>query len=173
MSTFKPNNELTLIRLKTLLRYDPRTGIFFWISDRARVAKAGDEAGSVTSAGYVRITVDGHRFMAHVLAWFYMTGEYVVRGIDHRDVDGTNNRWINLRRATKSQNCMNRKTRRDNALGVKCVLKKKGRISKPYYATIKVDGKQRQLGYCATIEEAAATYREAAVKNFGEFARLK
>lgn len=131
------------------------------------------QAGHLSKEGYIRITIDGHRIMAHTLAWLYMTGKYVARGIDHRDTVRSNNQWINLRCATQSQNNMNMKVRSDNALGIKCVLRKKGAISKPYYATIRVDGRQRQLGYCATIEEAAETYRIAALKHFGDFARTE
>lgn len=171
MTTFKPNNKLSQERLKEFLHYDEETGIFRWLKNISGRVHAGMIAGSLMPEGYIRITVDRHRFMAHTLAWLYMTGEYVARGIDHRDTKRANNKWKNLRRATQSQNNMNMLVRSDNALGVKCVQRKKGAISKPFYATIRVGGKQRQLGYCATIEEAAETYRLAAEKYFGEFAR--
>lgn len=170
MSVFKPNSELSQERLKEILAYNPETGLFHWKVARGRIY-VGMQAGSLTPEGYVRITIDRHRFMAHTLAWLDMTGEYISRGIDHRDTLRSNNKWTNLRRATQSQNNMNMKVRSDNALGVKCVQKKKGAISQPYFATIKVNGKQRQLGYCSTIEEAAESYRAAALKYFGEFAR--
>lgn len=170
MSKFKPNSDLTQERLKALLDYNQETGIFRWKIARPRI-HVGMQAGSVTPEGYVRITIDGHRFMGHTLAWLYMTGEYVARGIDHRDTVRSHNKWLNLRRASQSQNNMNMRVRSDNALGVKCVRKKKGAISKPFYASITIEGKQRQLGYCSTIEEAAETYRIAAEKHYGEFAR--
>jgi len=168
---FKKNSELTQERLKGLLVYDEVSGIFTWVhSGRTKVA--GAPAGTLSKEGYIRITIDGYRFMGHILAWLYMTGEYVKRGIDHRDTVRSNNSWFNLRRASQSQNNMNMKVRSDNALDVKCVMRKKGAISKPFYAKICINGRQRQLGYCRTIEEAAETYRIASLKHFGEFARF-
>jgi hypothetical protein len=39
-------------------------------------------------------------------------------------------------------------------------------------ARIKIDGKHRHLGCFSTPEEARNAYASAAVKHFGEFARL-
>jgi hypothetical protein len=158
--------------LKSQLNYDPASGIFTWVVVK-RGLKGRTIAGSLNPEGYRRITVNGRRYMAHVLAWLYMTGEWRLRGVDHRDTNRDNNSWHNLRAATQSQNNMNMRARSDNALGVKCVQRKKGAKNKPFYATIRVNGKQHQLGYCATIEEAAATYESAARQHFGEFARTK
>lgn len=172
MTTFKPNSTLTQEHLKSLLSYEKDTGVFTWRVAHHRI-RVGMTAGSLSKEGYIRITVARRRFMAHALAWLYMTGEYVVRGIDHRDTVRNNNRWTNLRRATLSQNSMNVGVRSDNALGIKCVQRKKGKNVRPFYATITFDGRQRQLGYFDTIEEAAESYRIAALKHFGEFARTK
>ena len=62
--------------------------------------------------------------------------------------------------------------RSDNALGVKRVYRKKGKKSRPFAAAITVDRKQRHLGYFETVEAAAAAYREAAIRDFGEYARF-
>jgi hypothetical protein len=77
----------------------------------------------------------------------------------------------NLRSATPSQNTCNRKINSNNTSGYKGVSW--------YYPTgkwravIQVEGKQLRLGYFNTKEEAYAAYCEAALKYYGEFARLK
>lgn len=174
MTKFKPNHLLTQGRLRSLLFYDPETGVFTWRKNRARVS-AGTIAGSLMPEGYLRITVGGHRFMAHQLAWLYMTGEYVARDIDHRDTNRANNRWENLRRATRSQNNMNARLRSDNSTGFKGVTIKKGKRSKPYCAQVGVPGKGRpqHIGYFHTAEDAHSAYVSAAKIQFGEFARAK
>lgn len=154
--------------LRGLLRYERGTGLLFWKA-AYQSRYIGHRAGHATKLGYIRVTVDGRRYMAHVLIWFLMTGEWCPRGIDHRDTVGTNNRWRNLRRATVQQNCHNTKTRSDNALGVKGVFMRAGR-KKPFISTVKIDGKQRSRSF-VTLEEAAADYAERARENFGEFAR--
>lgn len=173
MTKFKPNHLLTQSRLIELLSYDPETGIFRWIVSRSSRALAEDVAGSLSKEGYIRITIDSHRFMAHSLAWLYMTGEYIARGIDHQDTIRSNNKWDNLRKATRSQNNMNSNVRSDNITGIKgCRFKASRASPKKYYATITLEGKQKYLGYFLTAQEAADAYRDAAIKHFGEFARF-
>jgi hypothetical protein len=171
MTTFKPASELTQEYVREWLDYCPATGIFVWRKSFNRI-RAGEIAGGVGPGGYVRITLHGHRIMAHILAWLWMMGEYVYRGIDHENAARDDNRWTNLRRASGSQNNMNQGLRSDNALGVKRVYRKKGKKSRPFAAAITVDRKQRHLGYFETVEAAAAAYREAAIREFGEYARF-
>lgn len=171
MTTFLPNATLTQELLKSLLFYDQVSGDFFWRVYKNSNAKRGQKAGSLMPEGYIRITVAGRRFMAHTLAWLYMTGEYVPRGLDHRDTVRSNNRWRNLRKANKSQNRMNSRIRSDNKSGVKGVyLRPNGTFS----AQITLPGqKAKQLGTFKTAEEAGEVYAAEAMKNFGEFARIK
>lgn len=178
--TQKPQSKLTQGRLKELLTYEPLTGLFRWRIHRSRGARAGEPAGHVTSEGYVRITIDGGRYLAHRLAWLYMMGEWPAELVDHRDVNTGNNRWSNLRAATKSQNKMNEKTRRDNRTGLKgvhyreFVVYRNGSKAKrlsPFAAVIKEGHKQKTIGYFRTAEQAHAAYCERASQLFGEFAR--
>lgn len=87
---------------------------------------------------------------------------------DHRNHDTLDNRRRNLRKATKSQNAMNRKTRRDSSTGFRGVVKRKTRFE----VYIGVKGKRHYMGSRPTAREAAALYNEAAPKYHGEFARL-
>lgn len=86
--------------------------------------------------------------------------------VDHCDHDGLNNRRLNLRPATDSQNQANRGAEKGSALGVKGVW----RTRRGYRSAIQVNRKRIYLGTYSTIEAARAAYREAAKEHFGEFA---
>ena len=89
--------------LRGLLAYDPSSGHFTWRVRRGRAA-AGKQAGYPQSRGYIQIGVRGSLYLAHRLAWLYMTGEWPVAEIDHRDGVINNNKWENLRPATRPEN---------------------------------------------------------------------
>jgi hypothetical protein len=162
---------LTQERLKELLHYDPETGVFTWLKSRG-VRKAGSVAdGQHRPAGrqtYVRIGIDCNRYDAHRLAFLYMTGRWPNPEVDHIDLDGTNNRWSNLREATTSQNGANRGKHRDNKSGFKGVYADGNK----WLACIMVNYRAIRLGLFSTKEEAALAYNEAAKKHHSEFARL-
>ena len=91
---------ITQSELKELLNYDPATGVFTWLVSRGRV-KASSVAGHVHSRGYIVIMVDGRRHLAHRLAFVYMTGTFPDDQVDHINEIKADNRWINLREATR------------------------------------------------------------------------
>ena len=155
---------LTQSRLKELLRYKPDTGNFFWRVKRGRMA-AGQEAGCIRSDGYITIRLDGVYYLAHRLAFLYMTGAFPKEHADHRNTIKGDNRWPNLREANKSQNAANTHAPRVNSSGMKGVgwHKKGGK----WRAVLN----KKHLGYFDTKEGAAAAYLKAAQETFGEFAR--
>jgi hypothetical protein len=153
--------------LRELLDYDSATGEFRWRERMSRAVHAGDVAGTMDIDRYRRIMIRGTQYRAHQLAWLYMTGEWCSMVIDHRDGDPSNNRWDNLRRATKSQNSANRGLNRNNSCGLKGVSCEGGR----WRAGIYKDGRRHHLGSFATPQAAHAAYVAAARRLFGEFAR--
>lgn len=90
--------------------------------------------------------------------------------VDHKDLDGLNNRRSNLRYCTHSQNQANR--RGWGKSGFKGVARKGSRDGRRWEASIKKDGVTHYLGHYLTKEEAALAYNEAAKILHGEFARL-
>jgi hypothetical protein len=89
--------------------------------------------------------------------------------IDHIDGDGLNNRSANLRQASVSQNCMNRRLAKNSTTlckGVTFVAKEK-----KYWARIMANGSRVSLGYYKTAQEAAAAYVAASSQYHGEFGR--
>lgn len=154
--------------LQDAMRYDPATGIFTLLRNTSR-RKAGEEPGSNHHQGYRTICVGGKPYLAHRLAWLYMTGEWPADDIDHRDLNRKNNKWENLREADKSKNGANCRAYSHNKSGIKGVslCKKTGR----WRADITKNGKGRLLGRFGTKEAAAAAYASAARELHGEFAR--
>lgn len=160
--------------LRGLVIYNPDTGDFTW---KARGRKAWDTRYAGKRAGYDwaigRVTYRSIRifdwpFLGHRLAWLYMTGEWPSMHIDHIDGVGTNNRWSNLRLATKAQNAWNAPRPVTNTSGYKGVRKaRNGRFT----AFIYTAGKHIWLGSFSTAEDAHAAYVKAATERSSEFVR--
>jgi len=147
-----------------LLSYDPDTGLLTWIVDRGRIQK-GDIAGRKVN-GYLQIGIDYKVYMAQHLAWFLMTGEWP-RRVDHRDRVRSNNRWSNLRKATRAENAWNRVAGKNNALKAKGIIKTPdGR----YRVRIMAYGVRTELGTFNTLAAAKLRYAKAATARHGEFA---
>jgi hypothetical protein len=167
----KRRSRLTRARLRELLRYNRKTGEFRWRKRPRCWARPDLLAGYLTKQGYRCINIGGRFYLAHQLACLYVTGRWGRPMIDHRDGDVSNNRWNNLRRATRSQNAANRSRPRQNTSGYKGVhfCRKTGK----WRACIGKDGETIQLGRFDTAQEAHAAYVAAARKYYGEFARTE
>lgn len=150
---------LTAQRLRRVLEYLPNTGEFRRIEvHRKHPQYFGKVTGWLTSSGYQSIQVDGCKFMAHRLAFLYMTGRWPPEDIDHIDGDRSNNRWANLRPTSRAVNLQNQRRARSNNiagfLGVKLHRKR-------FQARIRVNKKEIYLGVFDTPEQAHAAYIEA------------
>lgn len=159
---------VTQEELKQRYVYDPETGHFFYATNRTRKRGVGALAGSRSKQhGYVLIGVRGRQYLAHRLAWLWMTGEFPSCDIDHADCDRSNNSWNNLRLATRSENMANSGARKNNSTGFKGVYRARSR----YESRIQIMGQNVYLGRFDTKQEAADAYMKAAQKSFGQFAR--
>jgi hypothetical protein len=152
-------------RLKELLRYSRRTGHFHWRKHTGTGGR-GREAGSLNTDGYVSISIDGRRYLAHRLAWVWVHGEHPTGELDHRNGVRRDNRIVNLRQPRGPENMWNVRTR--NTTGYKGVYR---RPSGKYYAQIGWYGSRIHIGTYATAKEAARNYDVHAEVLFGAFAR--
>lgn len=166
---------ITQARLKELLQYDPASGEFTWLVRRGRSAPIGGIAGRISKAkrdaggGYRWIGIDGKEYLAHRLAWLYMTGSEPSHEIDHRNNARSDNRFRNLREADDSQNMANKARQANNTSGFKGVSLNKA--TGKFVANIQRRGSQKYLGLFSTPELAHAAYTAEANSIFGEFAR--
>lgn len=87
--------------------------------------------------------------------------------VDHINGNGLDNRRVNLRQADRSQNAMNRGTRRNRPGQFKGVYPNKW----GWYAVITCRGERHHLGSFDDPVVAALAYDNAARELFGEFAR--
>jgi HNH endonuclease len=163
------NTRVPFEGLRDVLEYNPETGEFFWKISGHGIS-AGDSAGSIYGNGYRYIQINGLDYRAGRLAWYFVTGEDPADFIDHKDGIRDNNRFLNLRKATNSQNQANRGAPRNNTSGFKGVSWQSSRGK--WIAKITVNGKARNLGRYENIDDAVRAYKKAAIEAWGEFAQV-
>ncbi len=91
--------------------------------------------------------------------------------LDHKNGKKNDDRLVNLREATSSQNKANTKRRSDNKSGFKGVCWN-AKVKK-WRATIKIGNKQKHLGLFRHPYDAWLAYARAAREYYGEFARFE
>lgn len=127
----------------------------------------GTEAGDTNERGYRRVSVDGVRRLAHRVVWAIHYGDWPELLIDHVNGNRSDNRIVNLRLATNSQNLCNRGLQKNSTTGFRGVsFEKRKRL---FEAHIKINGKKKFLGYFRTAEEASVVYERAAQRLHGAF----
>jgi hypothetical protein len=157
---------------KDIVDYDAETGVFVWRFrssteryDRAFNSRyAGKVAGGKKNNGYLFLKYEYEFYPAHRVAWAVQTGSYPKNNIDHINGVRDDNRWVNLRDVTQSENLKNARLPRTNTsgrIGVRFVTR-----DKIWAAAIYAERKQIYLGSFKTKEDAIAA-RAAAEKLHG------
>jgi hypothetical protein len=162
----KKEKLLTASRLRQVLKYDEDTGLFTWLVSTSNRVKVGDTAGALNGDGYVLIQIDGKAYKASRLAFLYMIGRFPDPEADHENLNRSDDRWKNLREATRQQNNRNKPVRKDSTTGAKGVsLRECGR----FQAYIIIGGKQKP--WTPHRPRNAKAARSAAErKYYGDFA---
>ena len=150
------------------LAYDPETGIFTWLVNKSSNAKVNTIAGSLSIQGYIRISLNDKRYYAHRLAWFYVYGIWPKEQVDHINSNRTDNRICNLREATKSQNMINTKLRKNNKSGIKGISWRKD--LKKQHARLTIDKKIICIGNFFNLDDAKLAIENARIKYHGKYA---
>lgn len=159
--------------IKDNFRYDPDTGHIWWI--KPSYARCLDKpAGTLNQTGYIMLVRCVGRkhlyYSAHRVAWFLEYGYWPQNHIDHINGLKDDNRIINLREATVSENARNRtKQKSVTSSKYKGVVLVDG---KRWCAQIKTGSKNRYLGSYDLEEEAALAYNIAAIESFEGYAKI-
>ena len=142
-----------------MFSYDADTGILTWrerkfnslLANGWNTRYANKVAGVKNSAGYLCVSINDSRFLAHRVVWKLLHGTEPLI-VDHINGDKTNNRASNLREASESLSMFNRRIQ-------------KGRLPRGVqpnkYRFMARIGK-KYLGTYATPEEAHEVYSLAA-----------
>jgi hypothetical protein len=160
---------LTQETVKKVLEYDPETGEFkrIWSPTAARI---GLPVGWVSVQGYHVIKVLNRDYPAHRLAWLYMTGAMPASKMEIDHVNGirNDNRFCNLRLASKFQNQRNRKLNCNNSSGIKgvCWNAKGGK----WDTYIHKDKKLYSAGFFIDLSDAEKAINKLRAELHGEFA---
>ncbi|MGE3246144.1 MAG: HNH endonuclease signature motif containing protein [Beijerinckiaceae bacterium] len=172
-----PSQEM----LRTLLNYDPETGLLTWrartpnlFAAKRYTAERACKIWNTKNAGKLALNIpDAHGYRvgaiaqapikAHRAIWKLVTGEDP-EFIDHINGDRSDNRWCNLRNVTRLEQQRNLKTPASNKSGCRGVHWDKSR--EKWVAAIQVKGRSQHLGRFVSKTQAIAA-RKSAERRFG------
>ena len=92
--------------LKECVHYNSETGVF---TRKKKTTGSKGTPGTILGAvshGYLTLYIERKRYSLHRLAFMYMTG-IMPDMVDHINGNKSDNRWLNLRSCTRSQNNKN------------------------------------------------------------------
>jgi hypothetical protein len=163
--------------LEVILDYNPNTGVFIWKRRTADLFSASNpvracniwntrHAGKIaftteSRGGYLTTTIFNKRLMAHRAAWCLGSRQDIQEDmlVDHINGNTQDNRLVNLRLSTATQNVQNAKLKKDDFRGAFF-----HKSSKKWQAAIRL-----HLGTYETELEAAQAYETAARELHGKF----
>jgi hypothetical protein len=150
-------SAITVERVRALLEYNPETGEF-----KHRVARGnrhpGQPAGAINGEGRRTVVIDRVIYGGSRLAWFYMTGAWPQHQVDHIDTDRSNDRWVNLRDVPASLNAQNVRKPQNRKQKSKLLGARWCNSRKKWKAAIRINRKEKWLGYFETDQEASEAF---------------
>ncbi len=180
MSNNYPVKKLPSVEfLQACFAYNPDTGVLTW-KHRPREHFARKKyylrwntvyektiAGSVYKNGCRYIHINSLLYISHRIIWKIMTGKDPASTIDHKNGNRGDNRWVNLRPASLSEQNWNTSVRKDNSSGCRGVS-----YDGKWVARIMIKRRSHYLGSFDNKLEASAAYQVAAKKWHGKFYRI-
>lgn len=159
---------LTAEYIRSQIKYDPNTGDVWWREKRSKrnMEKPVGYFGGL-SRNYLYIKINYKSYSLHRIIWLYVTGKWPEIDIDHKDRNPKNNKWCNLRLATKSQNEAN-KSSKNKFKGVTYYKK-----IKKWVARIGYQEAIKNIGTFDCPAAAHFAYQVESDKIYGEYARIR
>lgn len=154
-------DNITHELVQSLFEYDPETGLFTRNVDVNYRARKGQVVGTIATKGYLKVKIGQKAIPLHRLAWFYMTGKWPPEQIDHINRNPADNRWINLRLATNSENQRNCNNRKDNKSGFNGVHWNRGK--QRWEAQLRKDKATHSLGQFTCLGRAIQARKQAEI----------
>ena len=163
--------ELPVDFVRDCLLYDPASGALTWrtrpedhFANRNAASVwnskyAGKPAGSPNVKRRWSTKIQSTLYQNHRLAWLLHHGSWPGGQIDHINGDPEDNRIVNLRVVTNTENQRNRRLSRNNTSGANGVYFHSR--DKVWVAHIREGGRQRSLGTFSSREGATAARRAA------------
>ena len=130
--------------------------------DYARVSGFNWSACKCNNNFYAIAVIDGKKVLLHR----FILNAPSDRLVDHKDGKTLDNRKLNIRIATYTENNRNRRANK------KSLFKGVSKCSTGFKARIRFNDQQIYLGFFKDPEQAARVYDAAAIELHGEFARL-
>lgn len=157
-------NSFPIEELREHFSYSPADGNVLRIKRFANdpAAPLNCPVGYRRKDGYIGVEIKERQYLLHRVIWAIHTGAWPAAFIDHRDGIRDNNRWENLREATREENHQNKSLYSNNKTGVTGVYWEKRYCY--YTAHIRLAGKKYYLGSFPTIREAAVARAKAKVR---------
>lgn len=170
---FKVHRKETLSRedVFKVLFYNPETGDLKWREGTRGYSFNPGQAGSKMPIGYRQIKIGPKFYYVHRVAFLYMTGEMPIT-VDHINGIKDDNRWSNLRAATRLEQARNMpppKNKKRDGLPSGVYELTSMREVRGYAARIYVNGTYTVLGEFSTPEEASSVYEAKAKELRGKF----
>jgi len=154
---------ITQERLKELFDYNPETGLFTRLKLSSKYTNkrfgVGTVANYIGNKGYVLIRLGDSQYLAHRMAFLYMTGSMPDES-DHINRQRNDNRWSNLRAVDRAENMKNKTGYKNNTTGCTGVIK----IEHGYRARIGVKGVKKDLGFYVNFNDAVSARRLAEIE---------
>jgi len=164
------SRELDAKMLNNLLRYEPLTGLLFWLprapalfsEEWARHVwnkKYANEAAlnTIDANGYRVGKIFGVTFKSHRIIWQMMFNEWPGE-VDHINGNKGDNKLANLRDVSHVANCRNKKLSKQNTSGHTGVHR--STRDKKWIASIGTSSGRTHLGYFQTKTEAIAARKQ-------------
>jgi len=152
------------------LKYDPNAGTGTWLVSLNSRAPVGALAGCYDGK-YWSIRYKQNKYLAHRLFWYLQTKkDPKCLTVDHIDQNKTNNKFCNLRLATRAQQQHNIFANKSNTTGTRGTFWIESR--QKYEARISFHGKVFFLGRFKTLDQAVAARCAKELELYGEFSPL-